>query len=119
MVCWESVPTAADTPRPSAAGVRGSGVRRWAVAGAGESLIVGPVVGAEVVSLPMAVAGRGRRLPDGREIPSVRGILPVSSTGPRFRAPRRTADGWRGQELRDEGAVHLQPLGVTIDLRSM
>ena len=85
-----------------------------------DPFIAEPVVVVEVLSPSTAVVDRGRKLPDYREIPSVRDILLVSSIEPRIEHWRRTADGWSAQELRGTGAVRLQALGgLTIDLRAL
>ena len=73
----------------------------------------------EVLSPSTAATDRDRKLPDYRTIPSLRDILVVSSSEPRIEHYRREADGWKIHDLRGEGSVRLEALGISLDLREL
>ena len=78
-----------------------------------------PRVIVEVLSPSTAATDYLRKLPDYRNIPSVRDILLASSTEPRIEHWRRETDGWKVQDFRGEGVVRLQALGVTVDVAEL
>jgi Uma2 family endonuclease len=78
-----------------------------------------PKIIAEVLSPSTAATDYLRKLPDYRGIPSVEDILLVSSTEARIEHWRREADGWKVQDVRGEGSVHLQAFEVTIALADL
>jgi hypothetical protein len=56
------------------------------------------------------------RLPRGRLAPGHSGGLELRASQPRIEHFRRAPDGWRIQDLRGHGSLHLEALNVAIDL---
>jgi Uma2 family endonuclease len=85
----------------------------------GQQFITEPILIAEVLSPSTAATDRERKLPDYRAIPSLQDILVVSSTEPRIEHFRREPDGWKIQDLRDQGTLRLETFDLTIDLTEL
>lgn len=85
----------------------------------GEPVVSEPIVIVEILSPSTATTDRGRKLPDYREIPSVKEILLVSSTERHVEYWRRAAGEWTVRELRDEGSIQLQSFEITIGLTAL
>jgi Uma2 family endonuclease len=82
----------------------------------GQQFIAEPILIVEVLSPSTAATDRDRKLPDYRTIPSLQDILVVSSTEPRIEHFRREPDGWKIHDLRGDGTLRLQKLGITVAL---
>ena len=85
----------------------------------GQQFVAEPRLIVEVLSPSTAATDRDRKLPDCRTIPSLHDILVVSSSEPRIEHYRREADGWKIHDLRGEGTLQLEALGITIDVREL
>lgn len=83
----------------------------------GEPVVSEPVVIVEILST--ATTDRGRKLPDYREIPSVKEILLVSSTERHVEYWRRAAAEWTVRELRGDGSLRLQSFEITVSLADL
>jgi Uma2 family endonuclease len=82
----------------------------------GQQFIAEPILIVEVLSPSTAATDRDRKLPDYRTIPSLQDLLVVSSIEPRIEHFRREPDGWKIDDLRGEGTLRLQGLGITVGL---
>jgi Uma2 family endonuclease len=85
----------------------------------GQQFVAEPVLIVEVLSPSTAATDRDRKLPEYRTIPSLQDILVVSSGEPRIEHFRREPDGWKVHDLRGQGTLRLQALGVTLDLHEL
>ena len=74
----------------------------------GRQFITKPILIVEVLSPSTAATDRDRKLPDYCTIPSLQDILAVSSSERRMEHFRREPDGWKIQDLRGAGTLHLQ-----------
>lgn len=84
-----------------------------------DQFIAQPVLIIEILSPSTATTDRGRKLPDYREIPSVKEILLVSSTERHVEYWRRSAGEWTVREVRGEGSIELQSFEITIGLAAL
>ena len=84
-----------------------------------DQFIAQPVLIIEILSPSTATTDRGRKLPDYREIPTVKEILLVSSTERHPEYWRRAAGEWTVRDVRGEGSIQLQSFEITIGLAAL
>lgn len=84
-----------------------------------DQFIAEPVLIIEILSPSTATVDRGRKLPDYRDIPSVKEILLVSSTEARIEHWRRHSGAWTVQDLREAASLRLDAFQITIDLQEL
>jgi Uma2 family endonuclease len=70
-------------------------------------MVVDPVVVVEVLSPSTGQVDRWRKVADCRTLPSIREILGVFSDERRVEVQRRTADGWRVEDLIGRAEIAL------------
>jgi Uma2 family endonuclease len=78
-----------------------------------------PLLIVEVLSPSTEDHDRGRKVPDYREIPSLREILVVASRERRVELWRREGDHWRVEDLIGEATVRLESCDAAIPLAAI
>ena len=73
----------------------------------GRRMVVDPVVVVEVLSPSTGQVDRWRKIADYRTLPSIQEILVVFSDERRVEVQRRTADGWRVEDLIGRAEIAL------------
>ena len=92
---------------------------RCAKSSIGEQQLTEPVLIIEVLSPSTAARDRGTKLPDYRTIPSLMGILLVSSWERRVELWRREGELWTVEDLFGEGVARVPALGIELPLAAI
>lgn len=82
----------------------------------GRRMVAEPVLVVEVLSPSTSQVDRWRKVADYRRLPSVQAILVVFSDERRVEVQRRTADGWRVEDLIGQAALGLDCCTTPIPL---
>jgi hypothetical protein len=82
-------------------------------------MVVDPVVVVEVLSPSTGQVDRWRKVADYRTLPSIQEILVVFSDERRVEVQRRTADGWRVDDLIGRADIRLGCCSAPIPLDAL
>jgi Uma2 family endonuclease len=85
----------------------------------GRRMVVEPVLVVEVLSPSTAQVDRWRKVADYRTLASVHDILVVFSDERRVEVQRRTADGWRVEDLIGKAQIRLSCCNAPIPLGAL
>jgi Uma2 family endonuclease len=86
---------------------------------AGRRILAEPVLIVEVLSPSTSQVDRWRKVADYRTLPSVQEILIVFHDERRVEVQRRTADGWRVEDLIGEASIRLEVCDTPIPLDAL